>query len=141
MQRSSRAPVLSATRRRVSCWITLLRLLHHFCQAPALQLRDRARLDDADDVADLRGVRLVVRVELRRAADDLLVPLVRLDRVDADDDRLVARGADDGALALLAPAALVLGLLEPHDRLALLRRLEPALWALAAKRAREALLL
>src|SRR5438045_1464541 len=120
MQRISRAPVLSATRSRDSCWITgrppcrscppaaksergkdagsphrdalqraggcemgggrpsLLRHLDDLGQAPALRLGDRARLDDADDVTDLGGVLLVVRVELDRAADDLLVLGVRL---------------------------------------------------------------
>ena len=62
---------------------------------------------------------LVVRVELGAPPDDLLVPRVRLHDVDLDDDRLLHRVGDDGALALLAPAALVLGLLEPDDRLPL----------------------
>src|SRR5256884_7888500 len=130
MQRSSRAPVLSATRRRDSCWITghlpwgwrgpsLLGGLHDFHEPPVLRLRERARLDDADDVADVRCVALVVRVELRRAADDLLVSGMRLDRLDTDDDRLVHRIGDDDAAALLAAAARVLGLRQPHDRLPL----------------------
>src|SRR5436305_856418 len=111
---SSRAPVLSATRTLVSCWITalpprrscpraakskpgedaesarsrrlrarprtrhgaalqrargremrggrasLLRHLEDFRQAPALRRAQRAGLDDADDVADVRLVLLVV---------------------------------------------------------------------------------
>src|SRR5438105_14873635 len=162
MQRSSRAPVLSATRRRDSCWITephhlcrscpmgtqaggwqgrrarsylertgatedaashrparpsgcelcgwrgSLGRFHHLGEAPVLRLRERARLDDPDDVPHLRLVLLVVRVELRRPADDLLVARVRLDRVDLDDDRLVHRARDDDAAPLLSPAALVL---------------------------------
>ena len=68
--------------------------------------RQRAALDEADDVADLGLVLLVVRVELRRAAHDLLVLGVRLGRVDADGDRLVALVGDDDAAALLAPALL-----------------------------------
>src|SRR6185312_6915261 len=173
MQRISRAPVLSATLKQNSCWITerhlpchscsgaakteqrmdagsirsrslrmrprtprcdglqaqpecewcgwwrSLSCLHHFCQPPALGGRQRACLDDADDVADLRGVLLVVRVELDAPADDLLVPLVRRDQVDLDDDRLVHRVRDDDAAALLAPAAVVLGLGLTRDRLSL----------------------
>src|SRR5215213_9212818 len=94
MQSSSRAPVLSATRSLVSCWITVAHplLLGDFDdlgQAPALRRRKWPRLDDADDVADLRFVARVVRVELGRAADDLLVHRI----------------GDDDAAALLPPAA------------------------------------
>src|SRR4051812_42562180 len=126
MQRISRAPVLSATRSRDSCWIMSdpprdgsaslaceaqavqgrrlrsgagararprtpecaadrapemrqlllggsLSLLEHFGETPVLRLRERARLDDPYEVADLGRVLLVVRVELGRAANDLLV--------------------------------------------------------------------
>src|SRR5207244_7343326 len=100
-----------------------LRCLHHFGEPPVLRLRERARLDDAHDVADLRRVLLVVRVELRRAANDLLVAGVGLDRVDLDDDRLVHPARDDDAAPLLAAAALALGLRQPDDRLPLLRLL------------------
>src|SRR5207248_11221560 len=143
MQRISRAPVLSATLTRDSCWITerllsrnscsgaakteqrkdagsirsrwlrmrlrtprcdglqpypecegcgrgrSLSSLHYLGQAPALRLRQWARLDDAHDVADVRGVLLVVSVELDAPPDDLLVALVRADQVDLDDDGLV----------------------------------------------------
>src|SRR5437763_12023007 len=107
MQSSSRAPVLSATLRRVSCWIIpLSRLLHDLREAPALRLRQRPRLDDADGVAHSGGVLLVVRVELDGAGDDLLVLRVRLDHVDLDDDRLVALVGDDDAAALLPAAQL-----------------------------------
>src|SRR5579883_3104994 len=133
MQSSSRAPVLSATLRRVSCWIIgSLRLLDDLGQAPVLRLRQRARLDDPHRVADARAVLLVVRVELHRAAHDLLVPRVALDHVDLDDDRLVALVGDDDAAALLPPPALGLGLLGPRDRLARLRRLPLRLRARAA---------
>src|SRR5690348_10956845 len=112
MQRSSRAPVLSATLRRLSCWITaspaLAGHLEHLVEAPALGRRERPGLDDLHHVADLRLVLLVVRVELLRAADHLLVLRVRLDRLDADDDRLVHRRRHDDAAAHLAPAALAL---------------------------------
>src|SRR6266540_764795 len=195
MHRSSRAPVLSATRSLDSCWITgvppcrscslaakskpgkdagsarsrrlrarlrtppgaalqrareremrggppsLLRGLHDLDEAPALRLRERSRLDDADDVADVRAVLLVVRVELRAAADDLLVARVRLDRVDLDDDRLVHRAGDDDAAALLAAAALGLRLGRARDRLALGRALPQGLWTLPALCARNVLAL
>src|SRR5215218_9571743 len=120
MQSSSRAPVLSATFRRDSCWIIspLPRLLDDLREAPALALRQRARLDDAHGVADAGGIRLVVRVELDGRADDLLVLGMALDHVDLDDDRLLALVGDDDAAALLAAAALALRLLGAGDRLA-----------------------
>src|SRR5581483_12085592 len=42
----------------------LASLLHDLGEPPVLRLRQRPRLDDADDVADTGGVLLVVRVEL-----------------------------------------------------------------------------
>src|SRR5919109_3535803 len=121
MHRSSRAPVLSATRSRVSCWTIgrLLRLLQHLGEAPVLHLRERTRLDEADDVADLRHVALVVRVELAGAADDLLVHRVRLHRVHADDDRLVHPVRDDDASPLLPRTTLVVWLRKADYRLPL----------------------
>src|SRR5919197_1137836 len=137
MQRISRAPVLSATRSRDSCWITdgLLSYgprpsgpdtsdrwssfsnLDDLGEPPVLRLRERPRLDYADDVADLRLVPLVVRVELHRAPDHLLVARVGARRFDADDDRLVHRRRDDDAAALLPLPALALRLRRPRDRL------------------------
>src|SRR5439155_14747166 len=126
MQSNSRAPVLSATFRRLSCWITWrprsLGGLDDLGETPALRLRQRPRLDDANDVTDVRAVLLVVRMELDRPADHLLVLLVLPDRVDLDDDRLVHRVGHDDATTLLPPAAIVLGLLFAADRLALGRR-------------------
>src|SRR6478672_11585390 len=121
MQSSSRAPVLSATLRRVSCWIIspLPRLLHDLGEAPVLRLRDRARLDDTDDVADAGGVLLVVRVELAGAPDDLLVLRVQLRHVDLDDDRLLALVRDDDAAALLARSRGRVGLPRARYPLAL----------------------
>src|SRR5712691_3484483 len=144
MQRISRAPVLSATRSRDSCWITdgllpcgsrpsgpetcgrwsSFSCLHDFREAPVLRLRERTRLDDPDDVANLGLVLLVVSVEPGRAADDLLVLRMRLHRIDPDDDRLVHAARYDDAAALLATAARVLRLGHSRDRFALGR----ALW-------------
>src|SRR5215212_728352 len=142
MQRISRAPVLSATRRRDSCWIIgSPSRLHDLGQAPVLRLRERARLDDPDDVADLRLVLFVVGVELGAPPDDLLVARMRLDRVDLDDDRLVARVGDDDAAPLLAAAALGLRLRQARDRLSLRWALPGRLRTLAALRARQPLAL
>src|SRR5581483_9205604 len=195
MQRSSRAPVLSATFRRDSCWITDA---HHPCRScviaakreqrkdagsgrsrrlrprprtprcdalqrpsacemrgwwaslsrlddlgepPALRRRQRARLDDAHDVADVGGVLLVVRMELDRAADDLLVPRMLLDHVHLDDDRLVHRARDDDAAALLRAAALVLRLRQPDDGLPLGSRRVHTAALLGAQGARKMLAL
>src|SRR5947208_2974849 len=66
----------------------------------------RPALHDANDVADLGLVLLVVRVQLARAAHDLLVLGMRLGRVDPHGDRLVRLVGDDDAAALLAPAQL-----------------------------------
>src|SRR5919108_2714479 len=115
--------------------------LDDFGKAPVLRLRERTRLDDADNVAGLRLVLLVVCVEALRAPDDLLVLRVRLHDVDTDDDRLVHRRRDNDAAPLLPPAAPMLGLRLPHDGLALARLLAPRLRTLAAFRARDALAL
>src|SRR5436305_612074 len=195
MHRSSRAPVLSATRSLDSCWITgvppsrscslaakskpckdagsarsrrlrarlrtpqgaaLQRArecemgggppslpggLHDFHEAPVLGLRDRSRLDDADDVSDVGGVLLVVRVELHAASNDLLVARMRLDRVDLHHDGLVHCARDDHASALLSTTALGLKLRQPRDRLALGRSLAPWLRTLPPLRARYVLAL
>src|SRR5205807_8662011 len=118
---------------------SLARLLHDLGEAPALRLTERTRLDDANGVADAGRVGLVVGVELRRPADDLLVLRVALDHVDLDDDRLVALVGDDDAAALLAPAELGVRLRDPRDRLALRRLLARKLRARAPCRARDVL--
>src|SRR3954447_15038902 len=110
MQRISRAPELSATLSLDSCWIIALpRLLHHVDQAPALGLGQRPGLDHADHVALAGLVALVVRVQLGRAADDLLVGAVTAGDVDADGDRLVALARDDDSLTNLGRVRLALG--------------------------------
>ena len=57
-------------------------------QTPALALRQRPRLLDANAVADLRGVGLVVRMEPARALDGPRVFRVLDAALDLDDDRL-----------------------------------------------------
>src|SRR5689334_14942340 len=110
MQRISRAPELSATLSLDSCWIIALpRLLHHVDQAPALGLRERTGLDHTDHVALAGLVALVVRVQLGRAADDLLVSAVAAGDVDADGDRFVALAGDDDPLSHLGRVGLALG--------------------------------
>src|SRR5215204_5106390 len=110
MQRISRAPELSATLSLDSCWIIPLpRLLHHVDQAPTLGLRQRPGLDHSDHVALAGLVALIVRVQLGRAANDLLVGAVTASRVDANGDRLVALAGDDDALAHLGGVRVPLG--------------------------------
>src|SRR6266853_906675 len=105
MHRISFAPELSATLRRVSCWITLLlRCLHDLEQAPALLFRDRARLGNADEVPHAALVLLVVNLEPRALLDRLAVQPVGLGRADLDDDRLVHLVGDHGAEPNLALA-------------------------------------
>src|ERR1044071_8582834 len=86
----------------------LLRLLNNLDHAPALVRGDGAGLDDAHLVADGRAL-LVVRHELRRAADVAAVLRVLDQTVDAHDARLlhlVRRHDAD----LLGAAAAVRGL-------------------------------
>src|SRR6266702_4817215 len=99
----------------------LLGGLQDLHEPPPLRARERARLDDPDEIAHVRRVALVVSVELRRAPDHLLVAGMLLLRLDPDDDRLVHRARDDDAAALLLAAELALGLRLAGDRLALLR--------------------
>src|SRR5437763_10317466 len=113
MTRISRAPVLSATRRRVSFWIMRgfrcsLGALHHFNQPPALQPRERPALAHDHGVTDVRIVRLVVSVQRARGAHDLLVAPMAPSHVDAHGDRLVRLVRDDDALAGLLTAGAVL---------------------------------
>src|SRR5215211_2640900 len=105
MQSTSRAPVLSATLSRDSCWIMgLPGPLQHLDEPPALRAAERTALDEAHRVADVRLVALVVRVQRRRPADDLLVHPVLAGRVDPDGDGLVGLVRDDDALPHLERA-------------------------------------
>src|SRR5918992_1371775 len=106
MQSTSRAPVLSATLRRDSCWIMgLPGPLHDLDQAPALGAAERAAFDHAHGVAHVCLVLLVVGVQRGAGPDDLLVHAVLAGDVDADRDRLVGLVGDDDALAHLELAA------------------------------------
>src|SRR5437762_1960318 len=105
MQRSSLAPLLSATLSRVSCWITLLGFLHYFDHAPALVLGDGTRLRDAHQVAHAALVLLVVGLETDPLLKRLLVERVRLQDGDLDDHRLVHLVRDHVADPYLALTA------------------------------------
>src|SRR5215208_1651284 len=119
MQRISRAPELSATLSRVSCWtIALSDSLHDLEQAPALGLRQRPRLDDPHRVALLRLVAGVVGVKRRAAAHDLLVSGVAAGGRDLDGECLVDLGRDDLAQADLLRARRALGRRSSPARLA-----------------------
>src|SRR5487761_693836 len=107
MHRSSLAPELSATLRRVSCWIILLlSLLDNLKYAPAFLLGDGAGFGDANQVADATLVLLVVDLELGALPDCLLVEPVCFGRADLDDDRLVHLVRDHGAQPDFPLAAL-----------------------------------
>src|SRR6202020_1309798 len=111
MTRISRAPVLSATRRRVSFWIIApasLRPLDDPDQPPPLGPRQRTRLAHDHRVADVRVVGLVVGVQRVRGADDLLVAAVAPSRVDPHGDRLVGLVGDHDALTRLLATGPVL---------------------------------
>src|SRR4051812_29553518 len=105
MHNTSRAPELSATLSRDSCWITgapSSSPLEHFDDAPALQLRHRARFAHADPVPFAHVVGLVVGVEVLRALDRLLIAAVPDPVDDRDDNRLVHLDLDRDALTDLA---------------------------------------
>src|SRR3954447_770621 len=110
MQRISRAPELSATRSLDSCWIIdLLRLLQDLDQAPALGPRQRPGLDDPHQVALTSLVALVMRVQLARAAHDLLVLRMAPGDLNRHGDRLVRLARDNAALTGLAACGVRLG--------------------------------
>src|SRR6266545_4918139 len=93
MHRSSRAPVLSATRSRVSTWTTarpLPRLLEDLDEAPALLPRQRPALGDPHEVAHAGLVALVVDVQLGGVAHGLPVDRVGPGHVDPHGDGLLA---------------------------------------------------
>src|SRR5207253_10479214 len=107
MQRSSLAPLLSATLSTVSCWIISPRLLDDFGDAPALLLGQGSRLDDAHAVADAAGGSLVMRLVAACVPYYLLVQGMRFRVPHEHDHRLLHLAADHDALAHLATRARV----------------------------------
>src|SRR6266480_2831397 len=102
MQRTVLAPELSATLRRLSCWIIASPgPFEDFDDPPPLQLRGRAGLLDAHPVALPEVVDLVVVVEPGRALQRLLVAAVPDPLDDGDDHRLLHLAGDDDAVAHL----------------------------------------
>src|SRR4051794_37388759 len=100
MQSTVLAPELSATLRRLSCWIIASPgPFENFDDPPPLQLRSGTRLLDAHPVAFAEVVHLVVGVELRGALERLLVAAVAHAVDDGHHHRLVHLGGDDRALA------------------------------------------
>src|SRR2546426_8082327 len=103
MQRTVLAPELSATLRRLSCWIIASPgPFEDFDDPPPLELRGRTGLLDAHPVALLEVVDLVVGVEPGRALERLLVAAVADPLDDGHDHGLVHLGGHDGAVADLA---------------------------------------
>src|SRR4051812_20674349 len=86
----------------------LSRPLDQLADAPALQLAERPRLGDADHVARMVLVVLVVRVVLLGARHLLAVQRVRVAALHLHHHRLVHLVGHDGADAGLAAAALLL---------------------------------
>src|SRR5438309_1554526 len=111
MQRSSRAPLLSATLTTVSCWIISTRLLDDLGDAPPLLLGQRSRLDDAHAIADATSGLCVVHLVPPRVPYHLFVQGMRLRIPHEDDHRLLHLVADHDALAHLAPGPNLRG---PH---------------------------
>src|SRR5262245_18311971 len=122
MHRTSRAPELSATLRRLSCWFmrgsrssrVSAGALEHFDDAPVLELRQGTGLGDAHAVALAGVVLLIVRVQVARALHRLAVAAVTHAVDDRDDDGLVHLGGHDDALAHLAARRSLGGLLVCH---------------------------
>src|SRR5262252_5346841 len=99
------APELSATVTIVRSWIMSLRPFDECDEAPALVLRQRTRLHEADRVADLALVLLVVDLELRAAPHVAAVRLVLHQPLDRHHHRLVHAVADHLAYPGLAAVA------------------------------------
>src|SRR6266550_7624712 len=82
---------------------TLTSLLQHFLDVPAFPLRQRAALFDHHAIADVEVGTLVVREELARPLDVLLVAAVLHEILDRDDDRLLHLVRHDDADLLVFP--------------------------------------
>src|SRR5215813_12927727 len=103
MHWTRRAPELSATSRFVCIWIMVAVPLARGRPGvgddlPALALGDRPALANPHGLADLVGVRLVVRGIFLRATHELLVDRMHDAALDLDDDGLVHLVAHDHAL-------------------------------------------
>src|SRR4051812_14697853 len=119
MQATFFAPELSATSRTVCIWIMTsdlclplevgFRLDQDLGHAPALLLRDRARLDDPHLVAGLRRLVLVVALVLLLLGHVLAVLAVLGAALDLHHHRLRHLVGEDGADAGLGPSTLRLG--------------------------------
>src|SRR5262249_49101816 len=81
------------------------RPLEHVDEHPALGPRQRPVLDHSHDVALVRIVVLVVRMQRAGAAHDLLVPGVTTGNVDPHRDRLLGLVRNDDPLAHLPYAS------------------------------------
>src|SRR5437763_9959598 len=104
MQRTVLAPELSATFRRLSCWIIASPgPFEDFDDPPPLELRGRTGLLDPHAVALLQVVDLVVGVEPGRALERLLVAAVADPLDDGHDHGLVHLGGHDRAVPDFAP--------------------------------------
>src|SRR5262245_35591537 len=116
MHKTSRAPELSATLSRLSCWIiSSPRPFEHFDHSPALLLRQRPGLADPNAVALAGVVRLVVCVEALRALQRLAVATVLHAVDDCDDHRLVHLRRDHEPFPHLARVGTPLGALVNHQ--------------------------
>src|SRR2546423_12695919 len=94
MHRTVLAPELSATFRRLSCWIIASPgPFEDFDDPPPLQLRSRTGLLDAHPVAFPEVVDLVVGVEPGRALERLLVAAVAAPPRDGPGHRPLLLGA------------------------------------------------
>src|SRR5581483_7227821 len=104
MHRTVLAPELSATFRRLSCWIIASPgPLENFDDPPPLELGCRTGLLHSHPVALLEVVDLVVGVEPGGALQCLLVTAVADALDDGHDHGLVHLGGHDRAVADLAP--------------------------------------
>src|SRR5689334_4205026 len=110
MHRTVLAPELSATLRRLSCWIIAAPgAFEAVDDPPPRQLRGGTGLLDADPVALLEVVDLVVGVEPGGPLEGLLVTPVADPVDDGHDHGLLHLGGDDGALPDLAAVGAVGG--------------------------------
>src|ERR1700677_1731225 len=94
-------------------WCSLLvigkrerRATNDLLERPALELRQRTRFADADDIADACRVLLVVSIKLFVRLHDALVLGMRLAHLDLNDDRFLHLGRDDKADLLIATRGL-----------------------------------